>query len=201
MDPEALRSFQRLGKLIPEDLKRAFAKSQEFAPIREKIARLSAGLYDTQRPAETPKPEWSVATDPAIPEKFKEIYRTELAADHRSKKRRQFWQSIDSDSREIFSTTFAQPYSEQADFYTIEFNAIAQYLELARQHYEDPKLEPVTQPLLWERVCLVHRNYCRWRYGKNGPDTKPSHRQRLFKKFGLDNLPGTFPSGRPPSEY
>ncbi len=205
MDPEILRSVERLYRSIPPDALRLGQKVQRLAPIYQKVQEAiqiaSAAYGNRVHEVEPPRRKWSVESDQNIPEEFKRSYRVYLNADPRQHRTKRFCDLLRSGSLEGLYKEFGRSYDKKRDFYTIEVNAIWQYLDLASKHHEDPRRGPVTQPLLWETICAIHRAYCRWRYGKNSPVRNPTHRQRLLKKIGLDNLPGSFPPGRPPAEY
>lgn len=197
---EILQLGKRLNSLFPPDLSRSIQDIQRLAPIYREWTQISSALYGN-RTSEPPRRKWSVECDPNIPDEFKQKYRMYLDADHRQQRTKRFCDLVRSRNPDGLRNEFNRSYDPKRDFYTIEANFIWQYLDLARKHYEDPKLGSVTQPLLWETVCTTHRTYCRWRYGKSWQDREPSHRRRLFIKFGLDNLPGVFSPGRPPVEY
>jgi hypothetical protein len=185
-----LRAIEQLNRSFPPGLMRHMQAIQRLAPIYQIGSAFYGNLASEVEP---PRRKWSVESDQNIPEEFKQKYRTWLASDHRLRKYRRFWELIRSGRREALVHEFERPYDRNRDFYTIEFNGICQYLDLAEQHFCHPELGPVTKRKLWQRICTIHRLYCRWRATKY---KRPTHRARLFKLIGLDSIPH-YPAGRP----
>jgi hypothetical protein len=135
-----------------------------------------------------PDRKWKPSCDPNVPTEFKRKCLSLLQHSSRQKEK------LLAVSRLIAAKnpdTLTNPLKESnhliPKLYSLEANAICQFLRLAEEHHRLGK-GPVTKGQLWNRVCSFHAACF-----KSGP---PTHRAKILKKIGLDSL-RTLPPGRP----
>jgi hypothetical protein len=193
---ELLRSQDLRGQQIKEQMRRinepvpGTAAWQAMRAI-DAINQLASKIQYSQSLLSFSQPvtrKWNVDADPNVPAEFKRSWRSLLQAQPRRKQKiLAVWSLIAARNPEALIKPLQASNSIAPTLYSIEANAICQYLRLAEEHYR-LGLGPVLKGELWDRVCKLHVAIF-----KSAP---PTHRSLILKKIGLGSLPER-PPGRP----
>jgi hypothetical protein len=154
------------------------AQSQRLQRNLPPIYTFLAQSSSASTPAPEQRPAWSVETDPAVPEEFKQKYTSIL----------------ESFPKGNHPSTIRQFNLTVLTFY--------RYLNLAKLHFEEPARGVLTKGMLWDDVCEAYQRFLQTRHGADYHAPRPSNRSRarVLKALGLWSLP-EYPSGRPSQEY
>lgn len=173
MDQRTFENIQRLYGLFSPGMLETFETAAKIQRSVGPILNFLASQYPPPAPAPSrlkERPIWSVEIDPNIPAQFKEVYLDILGANRSSKS------------------------------FTLQVCACWAYLELARIHYENPELGPVTKGRVWKETLKLYVDYWQKKHGKDYQGKLPSHRARILNSVGLGSLQEE-PSGRPAGKW
>jgi hypothetical protein len=190
---EDLKSYEPLHQRIQQQMKaiQDAVGGTELWRAMNAIKQLDTENWHSKSLLSFPQPaprKWSVDSDPNVPAEFKRKWRNVLQAEPRQKQKvLAVWSLIAAKNPETLIKPLQAANSPKPTLYSIEANAICQYLKLGEEHYRLGK-GPVTKGELWDRVCALHIAYFK--------SSRPTHRSLILKKIGLASLPKR-PAGRP----
>jgi hypothetical protein len=191
MDWRSLDDAAKPPPNFPAELAKPVNLSEElFKPVSQPESEFEkAAQSRLSESSESALRKWNVDSDPNVPTEFKRKFRNLLQAKPRQKKKLlAVWSLIAAKNPETLIKPLKVGNHPVRDPYSVEANAICQYLKLAKEHYRIG-LGPVTKGELWNRVCAFHAAHF-----KSG---RPTHRTRILNKIGLGSLPQSSPGGRP----